>query len=139
MKVTLILATLGVVITSLITGISFAFISNWDIKTALLLGAIISSTDAAAVFSILRTKSIKKDISSVTEIESAANDPMAILLTIFLLSIISGEKINIGFAVINVIWQLLSGIALGITFGKIFSYLFNKIKKLIQGITIYLL
>ncbi len=132
MKVTLILATVGVVITALITGVSFAFIANWDIKTALLLGAIIS-TDAAAVFSILRAKAIKKDVSSVTEIESAANDPMAILLTVFLISILAGEKVNIGVAVINVIWQLLSGIAIGIIFGKIFIYLFNKIKRIDTG------
>ena len=55
-KVTLVLATFGVLLTATITGIIFSFVSDWDIKTALLLGAIISSTDAAAVFSILRTK-----------------------------------------------------------------------------------
>ncbi len=132
-KITLVLATVGVLLTAILTGVIFSFVSGWDIYIALLLGAIISSTDAAAVFSILRTKSIKNDIASVTEIESAANDPMAILLTGFLVSLVSGTKINIGFSIINVIWQLLAGVMIGILFGKIFCYIFHKIKKVDTG------
>lgn len=132
-KVTLVLATFGVLLTATITGIIFSFVSDWDIKTALLLGAIISSTDAAAVFSILRTKTIKKEISSITEIESAANDPMAILTTTFLISLIVGSNAGIGTSILWVIWQLVVGVLLGILLGKVFSYIFEKIKKIDIG------
>ncbi len=132
-KVTLVLATFGVLLTATITGIIFSFVSGWDIKTALLLGAIISSTDAAAVFSILRTKTIKKEISSITEIESAANDPMAILTTTFLISLIVGSNAGIGTSILWVIWQLVVGVLLGILLGKVFSYIFEKIKKIDIG------
>lgn len=132
-KVTLVLATFGVLLTATITGIIFSFVSGWDIKTALLLGAIISSTDAAAVFSILRTKTIKKEISSITEIESAANDPMAILTTTFLISLIVGSNAGIGTSILWVIWQLIVGVLLGILLGKVFSYIFDKIKKIDIG------
>ncbi len=132
-KVTLVLATFGVLLTATITGIIFSFVSDWDIKTALLLGAIISSTDAAAVFSILRTKTIKKEISSITEIESAANDPMAILTTTFLISLIVGSNAGIGTSILWVIWQLVVGVLLGILLGKVFSYIFDKIKKIDIG------
>lgn len=132
-KVTLVLATFGVLLTATITGIIFSFVSGWDIKTALLLGAIISSTDAAAVFSILRTKTIKKEISSITEIESAANDPMAILTTTFLISLIVGSNAGIGTSILWVIWQLVVGVLLGILLGKVFSYIFDKIKKIDIG------
>ena len=132
-KVTLVLATFGVLLTRKIKGIIFSFFSDWDIKTALLLGAIISSTDAAAVFSILRTKTIKKEISSITEIESAANDPMAILTTTFLISLIVGSNAGIGTSILWVIWQLVVGVLLGILLGKVFSYIFDKIKKIDIG------
>ena len=76
------LATWGVVLTALGTFIPLHFLLDWPLEKALLLAAIISSTDAAATFSILRRQPLLQKLSSTIEIESAANDPMAILLTV---------------------------------------------------------
>src|SRR5690606_14380654 len=75
------LATWGVLITA---GVSFLFLHSllgWSFELSLLLSVIISSTDAAAIFSILRRQALPRRLSSLVEIESAANDPMAILMT----------------------------------------------------------
>lgn len=76
------LATWGVLLTA---GATFAVLRwglEWELQKALLLSVIISSTDAAAIFSILRRQSLPRRLSSMVEIESAANDPMAILMTV---------------------------------------------------------
>jgi potassium/hydrogen antiporter len=132
-KPTLLLATLGVLITALITALPFAYITGWPILSSMLLCAIISSTDAAAVFSILSNYSINKNIRSITEIESAANDPMAIISTTLVLQIILGKNFNHISAVLSFFWQLSGGIMIGIAVGLAGSYLFKKIKDLDIG------
>lgn len=84
------LATLGVVITTLVGGTAIHWITSLSFPTSLLLGAIISSTDAAAVFSILESKGMKLSgkIFPTLELESGTNDPMAYFLTIALSSFI---------------------------------------------------
>ena len=75
------LATWGVLLTSGILFCFLHFVLGWNFQSALLPAVIISSTDAAATFSILRRQSISPKLAANLEIESAANDPMAILLT----------------------------------------------------------
>lgn len=76
------LATWGVLLTSVLTFLCLRFVLGWSLEIALLLSVVISSTDAAATFSILRRQALPRRLSSTIEIESAANDPMAILTTL---------------------------------------------------------
>lgn len=129
----MLLATAGVLVTALISSIVFSFASGWPFIISLLICAIISSTDAAAVFSILRTRSINKNVSSITEIESAANDPMAIISVVFILQVIAGTGNNTFNSIVHFIWQLGGGILIGIVVGKAGTWLFYKIRNIDIG------
>ncbi len=124
----LILASLGVIITAIITGVSLSFFLSYSFSIALLLGAIIASTDAAAVFSILRTRSLPVRLTALTEIESATNDPMAILLTTFMIQFLTSRVISPFQIGLSFLWQLTGGILIGILIGKIGCFLFVRTK-----------
>src|SRR5687768_13489918 len=85
------LATVGVMVTAVIIGVAAVLIFQFPPVVALLLGAIVSSTDAAAVFSVLRGRGIhlKKGLSPLLELESGTNDPMAVFLTVSLTSLVT--------------------------------------------------
>lgn len=90
------LATWGVLLTALATFGVLRWGFGWSMELSILLSVIISSTDAAAIFSILRRQSLPQKLSSTVEIESAANDPMAILLTtVAVESLASGNALQI--------------------------------------------
>jgi cell volume regulation protein A len=80
-----VLATLGVVLTAAVVSAGVLVFTSFDVTTALLLGAVVSSTDAAAVFTVVRRSPLPRRITSLLEVESGANDPMAVLLTIGIL------------------------------------------------------
>lgn len=133
-----ILATLGVLLTALISGLfiwlilGFTFsILNIGILTSLLLAATMSSTDSASVFSILRSKSLnlKNNLRPMLELESGSNDPMAYILVITLIDII---KINTGINYLTIgiqlILQLIIGALVGFGVGKLAVYIINRIK-----------
>jgi cell volume regulation protein A len=86
-KPSLLLATVGVIVTAVITGLAAASILGVRPLVGLLLGSIVASTDAAAVFSILRSQGLhlRNRVAATLELESGSNDPMAIFMTVGLL------------------------------------------------------
>lgn len=130
------LATLGVFLTALLVGLFVYWITDFTFLEALLLGAIVSSTDAAAVFSIFRTQKagLKRKLKEVIELESASNDPMAYFLTITLVSIIREGDANYWLLLPNFVLQMFLGAVLGVVLGYLFVKLINKIKLDISGL-----
>jgi len=132
-KPTMLLSTIGVLLTASISAIVFFFLSEWTFIRSLLLCTIISSTDAAAVFSILRSRSINKNVTSIIEIESASNDPMAIVSTTIIINFIVGLQLNTFLSFTLFIWQFIGGVGFGVLIGFIGTFIFKKIKDIDVG------
>lgn len=123
------LATLGVLLTAGLSGVAVYYLTDFTLKEALLFSAMVSSTDAAAVMSILGDSKLKKDIKSVVEIESGSNDPMAYALILFLLSFFKeGESTSIITGIIFLLKQITLGAIIGYIFGVVTLPLANYIK-----------
>lgn len=131
-----ILATLGVFITAMAVGLFAFIVLKFSLLTGLLLGAVVSSTDAAAVFSVLRSKkiSLKGRLKPLLELESGSNDPMAVLLTIGIIEIIKKPETSIGSLVILFILQMGLGLFFGLGFGKILVFMLNRLKSYYEGV-----
>jgi cell volume regulation protein A len=110
------LATLGVVVTAAVTGVVVHLVLGVEPLTAGLLGAVVASTDAAAVFDVLRKAPLPPRLAAVLRIESGANDPVAIALTIGLLELWAGSATTQQVALFAVA-QLLGGLAVGAVVG----------------------
>ncbi|WP_300793496.1 potassium/proton antiporter [uncultured Bacteroides sp.] len=137
LKEGIVLSTLGVLLTTLLTGLFIFYISGLSstnieltFMASLLLAATMSSTDSASVFSLLRSQkmNLKENLRPMLELESGSNDPMAYMLTIVLIQVISsGNSLSVTILVRDLLVQFLIGGALGYSMGRFMSWLTNKI------------
>ena len=124
------LSTLGVFITALIVGITAQYLLGFTLFQGLLLGAIVSSTDAAAVFSILRSKSLglKGKLRPLLELESGSNDPMAVFLTVGMIQLLTQPNAQVADLFGAFILQMFVGVLCGFFFGRLLVFLANRIQ-----------
>ncbi len=130
------LATLGVFLTALLVGLFASALLKLSWIEGLLLGSIVSSTDAAAVFSVLRSKGInlKGNLKPLLELESGSNDPMAIFLTIGLIQLVTQPEAS-PLGMIGLFFlQMIVGGVLGIVMGRVMLFLINRLKLGYEGL-----
>lgn len=130
------LSTFGVLLTAVILGTFIWAVTDFTIYEGLLLGSIVSSTDAAAVFSILRSKSLalKSNLRPTLELESGSNDPMAYVLTLVFLGLVVNQDQNPLSAIPFFLKQMLIGGVAGMVSGYISKEIINKIRLDYEGL-----
>lgn len=130
------LATVGVFLTAVLLGLFAAYVLHFSPLQGMLLGAIVSSTDAAAVFAVLRSKriSLKGRLKPLLELESGSNDPMAVFLTISIIYLLTQP----GLTVIDIIplffIQLIVGAAIGYGMAMIGVFVINRLRLEYEGL-----
>lgn len=134
------LSTLGVAITAGITTLLCHYLLHFTITESFLIGAVLSSTDAASVFAILRKKklNLKDGTASILEVESGSNDPVAYLLTVIGINLMGvGNSDNI---LLTIFLQIAVGIAIGMLFAKVSIWILTMTKLISDGLdTIFII
>lgn len=128
------LSTVGVILTAVTTGAFCHFILKMDFWESMLVGSVISSTDAASVFSILRSRrlNLKNNTASMLEVESGSNDPCSYMLTVIILTIMSGELS--GFSLVVMIFsQITFGILVGVVVALAAAFILKKVNFATDG------
>ncbi len=130
------LATIGVIVTATVVGLFTHWILGLSITEGLLLGTIVSSTDAAAVLSVLRTQNIRLngELQPLLELESGSNDPMAVFLTVALSSLLVQPSVSIGELIVSFFMQMILGAVIGYMIGRGGVFLINRLKLEILGL-----
>ncbi len=131
----LLLSTVSVFLTAFLVGVVTSFILGIPLLYGLLLGAIVSSTDAAAVFSVFRTQKsrLKSKVASLLEFESGSNDPMAYMLTITMLGIITNPQDSVLNYILLFVKQFGFGAIIGIALGFITVQMLNRMRLSVEG------
>ncbi|WP_346930727.1 potassium/proton antiporter [Clostridium sp.] len=129
----ILMSTFGVIITSGLTGLFCYFVLKTSLLEGMLIGSIVGSTDAASVFSILRSQklNLKGEIASILEVESGSNDPIAYMLTLIVLTLMNNGGISS--IVPTVIAQIIFGILIGVILSKITIYIMRNANFEVDG------
>ena len=130
------LSTIGVLVTALLIGVFVSWVQGFSFLEGLLLGAVVSSTDAAAVFMVLRARKTKipRRLIQLLEFESGSNDPMAVVLTIALIQLLTEPSTSFGELVVFFVMQMGVGAVLGIAMGELMRRSFNALDLELEGI-----
>lgn len=130
------LSTLGVLLTATIVGIFAYLVADFTLLEGLLLGSIVSATDAAAVFSILRSRNVglKGSLRPTLELESGSNDPLSYILTISLTYLVANGNASIIKLVLHFLQEMSIGALAGYALGKSMTFIINKIKLDTEGL-----
>lgn len=130
------LATLGVILSALFTGLFVHFFLKLELLESFLIGSVIASTDAASVFGILRSKNLnlKDNTASLLEVESGSNDPISYMLTMVLCTLLAGKQISV-FSLLFT--QIAVGLLLGFVSGKLTSEFIKRAYVSTDGLNIF--
>ena len=122
------LASVGVIITAVLTGVFCHYVFKWEWLESLLFGSVMGSTDAASVFSILRSRrlGLRNNTAPMLEMESGSNDPAAYMLTVILLSIMNGTSSS-GYVAWSIFAQIAFGAGCGIGIAKLAIMVFRRV------------
>lgn len=140
LKEGVLLATFGVLFTCILLGLFGYYVLNFSLLESFLLGAIVSSTDAGAVFTVLRSKNVhlKGNLKPLLELESGSNDPMAVFLTTGFLQMMVNPNFGQAEMIPLLFQQMITGAFIGFALGKVVVWLMGKIKLQIEGLYIVL-
>jgi cell volume regulation protein A len=135
-KQAFVLATLGVFLTALGVAVTLIYVFDFEPLLAFLVGSVISSTDAAAVFSVLRSKGVhlKRPLKPLLELESGSNDPMAVFLTIGFIQLILNPDQSWSSLIVLFFLQMGVGLLAGLGGGRLIVFLINRLKFSYDGI-----
>lgn len=136
LKEGIVLSSIGVLLTAVTLGTFVYYVTDFTIYESLLLGSIVSSTDAAAVFSILRSKNLalRTNLRPTLELESGSNDPMAYVLTIMFLGLVMTPEKSIASMIPVFLQQMILGTVAGFAFGRVSKIIINRIKLDFEGL-----
>ena len=131
-----VLATFGVLLTATSLGAFVYWVTDFGWLESLLLGSIVSSTDAAAVFSIFRSKNtgLKRNLRPTLELESGSNDPMAYFLTLTFISLIREPDLSVWIMIPIFLKGMMLGALMGFVIGKITVRVINNINLYVEGL-----
>ena len=129
----ILMSTLGVIITAGLTGLFCYFVLGTSLLEGFLIGSVVGSTDAASVFSILRSQklNLKGSLAPLLEIESGSNDPIAYMLTLIVLTFMSNT--GVGSMVPMIIKQIVFGILIGSILAKGAVYVIRRANFEVEG------
>lgn len=130
------MATLGVLVTAVTLGLLGRLLLGIPLAAALMLGSIVSSTDAAAVFAVLRSKSIslRGVLRPLLETESGSNDPMALFLTTVAIGLASPTPPGVAQTLLRFLWQFALGGALGYLAGRAYPFVMSRVQLGYEGL-----